>query len=78
METKSFLPRIPTRRPSRVDTSLPALREALKIAAECVAVDPAALPVYERIEAEIAAREGRTTSLDRARALLQQEGTVAS
>ncbi|PYG32392.1 hypothetical protein C8N36_103141 [Pelagimonas varians] len=46
------------------------LREALSVAAQLVARDGEMfLPVFERIEAEVAALDRRSTSLERARAL---------
>lgn len=46
--------------------TLPALRDALKTAAELVRMDGAYLPIYERLERDLHQRQAKTSSLDRA------------
>jgi len=72
----TFLPKAPIARPRRAapaaaaggDVSLQELYIARRTAAKFAQLDHALLPIFERIEREIAAREARMHALSRAAA----------
>lgn len=72
----TFLPKAPVARHRRAapaaaaggDVSLQELYTARQTAAKFAQINPATLPIFERIEREIAARESRMHALSRAAA----------
>lgn len=64
---------LPTKRKYRDtdEVTLNDIRQAYITAAEVVQMDIKYLPIFERVERELHARETKTTSLDRARIAAQ-------
>lgn len=57
---------------SKTTVSPERIRRALLLVAELCQKEPKYLPIFERLEREVAALEGRATAADRARALCEQ------
>ena len=81
---KPFTPKppVPARRraaaaaPARQDVTLEELYQARQTAAECVMMDEKYLPIFERIEREIAIREAKMRTIARAAAALQRPAFI--
>lgn len=60
-----------------MEVDLRTLQRMHKLAADLVLADPVYVPIFERIEREIAALEGQGDAIDRARAIAARHKAVA-
>lgn len=83
MQMKPFTPKNPIARRRAApaaraggDVSLEELYQARQTAAECVMIDEKYLPIFERVEREIEAREEKMKTLARAQAAAQRPAYI--